>query len=150
MRLRMILYTFFVGFIFALIVPFKETVISEEFKPYYNDFVIIVKEHCTEDQYFHPNFKIEFQKLYGSFIGECLLRPDRFIIYIDFGYWNRPSFIQEDKRYSLIVHEALHCHFNEPHSNDPNNIMYYSDAIINDKKTINQQLIEILKRHCNK
>lgn len=145
---RFMIYAFIFGFVFAVIAPFKQTYVGKDFQPYYNEFMEIVKEYCSEDQYFHPNFKIEFHRLPGKEIGSCLTRPDRFIIYIDLDYWNTPVSNSEEKRYSLMFHELSHCILDLDHSDDPENYMYYSDYHIGSKEEVNEQLKVYLKEVC--
>jgi len=88
----------------------KEVSIDPELKWYYNQFMIRLKQHCNEYQYFSPpKISIQFGERKTNDkreIGVCELGKNDFEIVINKTYWDDAS---PDNRYSLMMHELTHC-----------------------------------------
>lgn len=145
-KIRLMFYLFLTALFIGLITPFPNTQIDPELKPYHDEVMVYVKKYCKDDEYFNKHYKIEFQNFNDKKIaGYCLKRVNRFTIQISRYYWDNST---EEEKFSLIVHEDLHCLFGIMHVDDPNDIMYYSDSIINTKDVVIKQLINHLKKVC--
>ncbi len=135
-------------FLVSWVVPYSEITIDPEIKPYYNEYIEIVKQYCTYEQYHRYNFKIIFDNnnhiLNKGEIGICQPFPNAYKISLSKKYWDNVSDL---KRFSLLIHEASHCDFDVPHFVSPTHYMYYADTYI-PKELMISQLKEILKYKC--
>ncbi len=136
-------------FLISWVIPYSETTIDPEIKPYYDEYQNIVDQYCTKNQYHSENFKLVFDDnntLGKGEIGICQPFPNAFKISLNRKYWNRASDVS---RFSLVVHENSHCMFEIPHFESPTHYMYYADVYL-PKEVIIYQLKEILKYKCQK
>lgn len=142
---RMFVYLLLLVYLITSNLPYKATTIDPVFVNYYTEFETIVKQYCTEDQYFHPNCKIEFHEFVKNEIGMCLGKPNKYTIWIKKKYWDEGS---DNEKFSLLIHELSHCELDLDHDPDPNNYMYFDDRIVNSKEIVIEQLKTYLKKKC--
>lgn len=149
MTVRTLLYPFILFWAALLFLPYTNISIDPELLPYYLEYKEILDEHCREDQHFYVNFRIEFKdELPGGEIGVTYRNPNRFLIQVDRAYWNARN--SEKFRFSLMVHELQHGYFNEDHSDNPEDFMYYTDMIVNSKEVVKKQLAKHLEKLCGR
>ena len=136
--------------------PFQYT--NYDLKPYYDDYMIMVKERCRSNQYFHPNKmiliikNIKQNKDYnpntdGRIVGECTYLPSTFFeIDVDKQTW---EYLTELDRKAIMFHELRHCVFMiDNHSLDPNNY-FYADLPGNlTESKLYQQVIDDINNSC--
>lgn len=130
--------------ILFILVPYRNKELNEVFQQSHQ----IVKQHCDKSQYNEPNFftSIAFANLKEE-IAYCQRKFNGFVIVFDKAYWNfvlSPS----DKK-QVMMHEAVHCFFNQEHVDDPRHFMapYFepmTDAVFD------KQVEDYLKTKCGK
>lgn len=145
-QLRYVVYILSLFFIFSYYIPYSETSIEEDVRPYYNEYVSLRDFYCNDKQYFEPKFQIVYNELYGDVIGLCQVRPNSFKISIRKSYWDK--MIEVDKL-NLLAHELTHCWFSEPHTKDPSNFMAEYQIHI-PKDELYKQFKTYLKTKCKK
>jgi len=120
---------------------------NKDLEPYKDNIINIIKEHCNENQYYHPKKQfLYFEKLIEDRVGECFITPLFYTIRIDPIFWKYAS---ELERFQLVGHEVFHCALLINHSDKIDNFMYYSMNTLS-KETIIHQMEEYMKYRCNK
>lgn len=144
--LRYSIYIFLSVYLFTLVRPFEETVIDPQFIGYYNEFEDLVHKHCTEGQYFHPNFKIEFDDLNGDIIGLCYTYPKRYKVQFDRSFWERAD---DQERRQLFYHEFSHCQVFADHVDNPKHYMNAYFVLV-PKRDLIKQTEDLLEDYCHR
>lgn len=145
---RKVLY--FIAFIIFITFnhPYRDNFIEPELKPYYTEFVHLMKEYCEDDQYFNVPHQVVFYNFPtpSPNIGICIDGfPNRFIVRIDKDYWARSS---EEAKASLMFHELAHCFLDAEHTKLPSDFMYPTDAVTNSKDELIRQVKAFIKKEC--
>lgn len=114
---------------------------------YNNYYVELLKENCGE-KYLHPRkILIAFDNLPSPQIGVCISNGVDFRIYFDKKYW---LLSKNSERYQLFMHEASHCYLGIDHSPDEYNYMYYAQEHYLSEDIVYKQVINDIKKSCNK
>jgi hypothetical protein len=141
--LKMMFYLACILFISSYLIPY--TVVDPQLAPYEEEFMGHVKKYCREDQYFHPIQKTEeIKDLPWIVVARCKRTLTSMTVTFNRQYWDGNN---HDSRASTLFHEYLHCYFSEPHSEDPDNFMYFEETYVPIDK-VNKQLDEILQKRC--
>lgn len=149
MLLNIIRYSLYGILILMMLQTFAPyTKVDPELEKYDKEFLATVNKYCTKSQYLQPWQKAEyFNDLGEGHIGYCSTNDiTKLIIRINPKYWNGKS---EDEKFSTFSHEATHCYLNTDHSPNPNHFMFAYENYLS-KETVQAQLIEFLKKKCNK
>ena len=122
--------------------------INEKIRPYANEFLSVVQEHCSVYQYHGlDGGVIEFSKLESPKIGICYNHITFYNVKIDEAYFNVST---EKTRFQLIAHELSHCMFGIDHIIDYN---HYMNPVLNEdleKDVVKKQVAEILIKRCGR
>lgn len=139
----------------AIAAPLK--IIDTELAPYYDRYMFLLEQYCTQQQYFVPTkitMTIEEIKEKSedgdTLVAECFYDGTKIVrIIYDKKFYDKAT---ETERMSTISHELRHCLFhipNEGHSKKPIN---YFNQYDNGKKInlydLYQQLIDDFKDSC--
>lgn len=130
----------------------KEVKVDPELVSYRDWYFDMVKEECPIGTPVEPdNYTIEFVDGYDDDewkVGECTTwnMISKRLITIDRKWW---SIMPEIYRKELIAHEMTHCFFNEPHSTDPNNFMYYMLADFTSTSRLEHNIYKYLEKQCD-
>lgn len=136
------LFAWVLAFTFLVSVPFVR--IDEEVKPYYNEFISIVKNEC-------PNLKtpkqliVSFKTLKNEEIGLCTIYAFRREINFDPLSWGLSTNIL---RRQLVFHELTHCVLNVHHVKDSKHYMNAYIVYVPEEELI-LQLKNNIKEACN-
>lgn len=142
--LRYVLFALSLFYIFGPV-----SIDNKDLEPHKMEIINIIKQHCTEGQYFHPRKQfLYFRTLPKYEIGRCFYNPLHLYygIEIDTDQW---KYATENQRFELFAHEVTHCALLLPHVDNPNNYMYYMRSNLS-RETIMSQLLENIKRKCGK
>lgn len=147
MRLLKLVKYVLLAYLVYLIIPIKY--VNDEFKPYYNNYLTIVKSYCgTEDLNLPSRMSIDYMTFVYSkdLLGNCArFGSVSFFIGINESSWKK---LDEDAKYQVITHELTHCVLEEMHSENPNNFMYFELNYL-PRNIVNKQLIDIVKNKCH-
>lgn len=98
--------------------------VDDGLKPYFNNILQDVVTRCDKGQYYLPSVhQVVFENMDINTYGYCSRRLNGFKIAINRRVWNT-ELEDEVDRYQLIIHEAVHCLFKEPHRNDSDHFMH--------------------------
>lgn len=119
---RVLLYSTLLVYLSKNIV--YKTKIDQGLKPYFNNVMMEVTTRCNKGQYYLPDpHQVVFENMDINTYGYCSRRLNGFKIAINKKVWET-ELEDEADRYQLIIHEAMHCLFREPHRNDPDHFMH--------------------------
>lgn len=131
----------------AILIPnfIPNTNINPELQSYYEDYMGIVNQYCTKDQYNQPvRLDIDFENLPDPEIGHCEIRINSYYIKLDRSYWLESN---EDARRQLMFHELSHCIIDKDHVNDVSNYMFFMTQPL-EPTTVRRQVTDDIKDHC--
>ena len=114
--------------------------------PYFNNFMVLLKLYCAEDQYFHPaGARIILEEADAkNDAGYCVAEGSTFKISIHGAYWDT---LTPNLKQILINHEAFHCMLGVDHTDLPKQIMNPTIQRLS-KTQILSQTIQILIEQC--
>lgn len=141
---RYSLYVTLIIYILYTIKPYASSEIDKLILPHYQEFMSLLETECTEDQYFHPNFKMQIKELEDDAIGVCIIRPKSFTIYLDKQFWEKS---EELDRFQVVAHELIHCMFYQDHVEDKKHFMAPNFVYI-PKEVLYKQIKDMLKDKC--
>lgn len=110
--------------------------INPELKPYFDDYMIMVQNHCNSSQYYYPDdtgIFIEDISQAPDYkedsdprtIGQCGYTNTLFHIYIDTKFFKTATVLEKK---TVMFHELRHCMFHiDQHNKDPNS--YFNDKV---------------------
>lgn len=144
-KLKVSFYIICLGYLSAFYVPYHTY--DPRLDLYLKEYTSIRNEICKNDKiHFTIQTNLYFTDiLEKDVLAQCLRGNRRWDIQFDRKQWYT---LNEDARYQLVIHEMVHCDFNEKHSLDPNNFMYYSMNVMS-KSIANKQLKEYLYSECS-
>lgn len=134
------MYSVLFGLLAHIYVPNNHT--EKEFLPYIKEF----EEVC--DNYFYSK-TVVFKDFKGDTLGDCLvypINPWKYRIRIDKTKWKMSS---THERRLLLYHELSHA-IGVNHYDDLFHYMYYRENHSVGPYELKHQLLEIVKKHCNK
>lgn len=141
--------------------PSSSNQITEEFLPYYNDFIFFLNNHCTDKDYNHLlNLTLNFGDLskkdlagettyYTYAIKLTTVQWYYADIVIDEKTWSK---MNQDEKFALIFHELTHALFFYPDLKDKkyrHHYMFYQVDRVSMKEFI-RQINELLTMLCQK
>lgn len=125
-----------------IIFPTKQWALVEE----YDRVIETVRKRCKPEQYYLPDsVSLEFGQLKEE-IAYCQTRLNGFKLVFDKKYWN--EYAQPIDRTQLMMHEVVHCIFNQDHVNDSRHFMSPFFIVI-PKDVLYKQFDEYLRARCN-
>ena len=122
---RNVIRVFFYSFV--IFTAAKSVMFSKSQNPnlmiYFNKNLNLIAQYCEKDQYYYPFMtSVKFGKVpMESVVAFCDIKTNGFKLVFDKKYWDNLS---ELNKTQLMMHEMVHCMFNENHIDDPKHFMY--------------------------
>lgn len=140
------MFRFFIYGLLLMTIFSQEIKIDDELKPYVKDFFTISNKYCKIEQYnLPPKMTITFTDRLGKgVIGVCGRNSLDFEIILSRGYWDN---FDESDRFSLFMHEAMHCYLKQDHVADKHNFMFAYYYRLGKEEVIEQMKV-LVKDKC--